>query len=327
MTSQGFRSILVRLREEKVAEEVVALAGGVGAARFLEGLAAVFPPERLVVIGNTADDLELHGLHISPDLDTVAYTLAGLADPLQGWGLAGDAFECLNSLGRYTEAWFRLGDRDLATHLYRTGLLRQGVPLSEVTRRISCALGVRARLLPMTDDRFRTRVQTAAGTLDFQVYFVQRRAEDTVRGIIFDGVEQARPAPGVLEAIGCATAVILCPSNPLISIGPILAVPGIRQALRETPARVAAVSPIVGGRALKGPTDRMMRDLGLEASARQVAELYRDFIDIFVLDCEDEAEASGIQALGMKTVVTNTVMKGRAEKEALARATLEALGL
>ena len=208
-----------------MAEEVVALAGGVGAARFLEGLAGVFPPDRLVIIGNTADDLELHGLHISPDLDTVAYTLAGLADPLQGWGVAADTFECLSTLARYTDAWFRLGDRDLATHLYRTGLLRQGVPLSEVTRRISCALGVRARLLPMTDDRFRTRIQTPAGTVDFQVYFVQRRAEDKVRGILFEGVEQARPAPGVLEAIGGAAAVIVCPSNPLISIGPILAVP------------------------------------------------------------------------------------------------------
>ncbi len=312
-----------------MAGEIVALAGGVGAARFLEGLVAVAAPERLVIVGNTGDDLELHGLRISPDLDTVAYTLAGMADAAQGWGLAGDTFQCLAALERFTsETWFRLGDRDLATHLFRTDLLRRGLPLSEVTHRIARALGVRARLLlPMTDDRLRTRVQTDAGPLDFQVYFVQRRAVDRVRGVLFDGAEQARPAPGVLESIRAAAGVIVCPSNPLISIGPILAVPGIRQALRETGARIAAISPIVGGRALKGPADRMMRGVGLDASARQVAELYCDFADVFILDRADQAEAPRVEALGIKSVVTDTIMKGRAEKMALAKVTLEALGL
>jgi LPPG:FO 2-phospho-L-lactate transferase len=224
-----------------------------------------------------------------------------------------------------SETWFGLGDRDLATHLLRTELLRGGLPLSEATRRITEALGVRARLLPATDQRCRTRIQTDTGLLDFQVYFVQRKAEDRVLGIIFDGAEQARPAPGVLEAIHGASAVIVCPSNPLISIGPILAVPGVRRALGETRARVAAVSPIVGGRAIKGPADRMMRSLGLRPSAAQVAELYRDFIDVFVLDQVDEPEARGIEELGIKAVSTDTIMKDRQAKVSLALATLRAL--
>lgn len=306
--------------------KIVVLAGGVGAARFLQGLASLVEPDRLVIIGNTGDDLELHGLHISPDLDTVAYTLACLADNDQGWGLAGDTFECLGALERFShDTWFRLGDRDLATHLFRTSLLRQGLSLSEATRWICCGLKVEARLLPMSDDRVRTRIKTPDDTLDFQVYFVQRQAQDEVRAISFEGAESAGPAPGVLESIKAAEAVIVSPSNPLISIGPILAVPGIRQALRDTPARIAAISPIVGGRALKGPADRMMRGVGLEASARQVAELYRDFCDVFILDHADGAGAAEIEALGMKSVVTNTIMKGEAEKAALARVTLEAL--
>lgn len=311
-----------------MAGEIVALAGGVGAARFLQGLAAVVPPERLVIIGNTADDLELHGLHISPDLDTVAYTLAGMADGTRGWGVAGDTFACLNALKRYTrDTWFHLGDRDLATHLFRTSLLRRGLPLSEVTHQICQALGVRARrLLPMTDDCLRTRVQTDAGLLDFQVYFVERQARDNVRDIVFEGAERARPAPGLLESIRAAAAVIVCPSNPLISIGPILAVPGIRQALRQTKACVAAISPIVGGQAVKGPADRMMRGLGLAVSARQVAELYRDFTGVFILDRADEEQSVDIETVGMKAVVTDTIMKGWQERVALAKVTLEALG-
>ena len=312
-----------------MAGEIVALAGGVGAARFLQGLAAVAPPERLVIIGNTGDDLELHGLHISPDLDTVAYTLAGMADETRGWGVGGDTFVCLNALERYTQdTWFHLGDRDLATHLFRTSLLRRGLPLSEVTHQICRALGVRARrLLPMTDDCLRTRVQTDAGLLDFQVYFVERQARDNVHGILFEGAERARPALGVLESIRAAAAVIVCPSNPLISIGPILAVPGIRQALRQTKACVAAISPIVGGRAVKGPADRMMSGLGLTASARQVAELYRDFTGVFILDRADEEQSVDIETLGMKAVVTDTIMKGWQERVALAKMTLEAMSL
>lgn len=307
-------------------QPIVALAGGVGAARFLDGLLAVTTPERVVIVGNTGDDFELHGLHISPDLDTVAYTLAGIADPDRGWGIRGDTHECLRSLGRYGRpTWFQLGDRDLATHLYRTELLRQGMGLSEVTARICERLGVPARLLPATDARLRTRVDTPEGRLDFQVYFVERRTEPEVTGVFFDGAETARPAPGVLEAIAAASSVILCPSNPLISIGPILSVPGIREALRTTPARVAAVSPIIGGKALKGPADRMMHGMGLDPSAVTVAHLYRDILDVFVMDDADRACAPAVEALGMRAVVTQTVMRDAAARRALAATTLEAL--
>lgn len=309
------------------AKRIVALAGGVGAARFLTGLVRVIAPQKLLVIGNTGDDAEIHGLDISPDLDTLVYTLAGLADPVRGWGLEGDTFRCLQALGRLgAETWFQLGDRDLATHLYRTERLRQGATLTEVTGEIAGALGVRARVVPMSDQPVRTRVETRRGSLDFQTYFVRRRARDAVLGVRLAGVEEARPAPGVLEAVAEARAVVVCPSNPILSIGPILAVPGIREALRNTRAPVAAISPIVGGRALKGPAARMMRSMGLRPSALQVAELYRDFLDVFVLDRLDESLAPRIEALGMRAVVTNTIMTGLAEKKALARVVVQALG-
>ena len=310
-----------------VAKRIVALAGGVGAARFLAGLVRVIAPQKLLVIGNTGDDAEIHGLDISPDLDTLVYTLAGLADPVRGWGLEGDTFRCLQALGRLgAETWFQLGDRDLATHLYRTERLRQGATLTEVTGEIAGALGVRARVVPMSDQPVRTRLETRRGSLDFQTYFVRRRARDAVLSVRLAGVEEARPAPGVLEAVAEARAVVVCPSNPILSIGPILAVPGIREALRNTRAPVAAISPIVGGRALKGPAARMMRSMGLRPSALQVAELYRDFLDVFVLDRLDESLAPRIEALGMRAVVTNTIMTGLAEKKALARVVVQALG-
>ena len=309
------------------AKRIVALAGGVGAARFLAGLVRVIAPQKLLVIGNTGDDAEIHGLEISPDLDTVVYTLAGLADPVRGWGLEGDTFRCLQALGRLgAETWFQLGDRDLATHLYRTERLRQGATLTEVTGEIAGALGVRARVVPMSDQPVRTRLETRRGSLDFQTYFVRRRARDAVLSVRLAGVEEARPAPGVLEAVAEARAVVVCPSNPILSIGPILAVPGIREALRNTRAPVAAISPIVGGRALKGPAARMMRSMGLRPSALQVAELYRDFLDVFVLDRLDESLAPRIEALGMRAVVTNTIMTGLTEKKALARVVVQALG-
>jgi LPPG:FO 2-phospho-L-lactate transferase len=307
---------------------IVALAGGVGAARFLAGLVRVIAPERLVVIGNTGDDAEIHGLHIAPDLDTVTYTLAGLSDNARGWGLRGETFRCLEALGRLGgETWFQLGDCDLATHLYRTRREREGATLSEVTREIAAALGVRASILPMSDSPVRTRVETRSGALEFQTYFVRRRARDAVLGVSFAGARKARAAPGVLEAIRDASAIVICPSNPIISINPILAIPGIRNALRKTAAPVAAVSPIVGGRALKGPAARMMKSMGLRASAAQVAELYRDFVDIFVLDRADQAQASRIAALGMRAVVTNTIMSGSREKQALAKVIVKELGV
>ncbi len=308
--------------------KIVALAGGVGAARFLDGMARVVDPKRLFIIGNVGDDAEIHGLHISPDLDTVLYTLAGLAHPKQGWGIDGDTFRCLKSLERLGgETWFQLGDSDLATHLYRTDRLRGRAALSSVTAEMARALGVRAAVVPATDDRLRTIVQTRRGELAFQTYFVLRRARDFVIGLKFDGAETARPAPGVREAIRGASAVVVCPSNPFISIGPILAVRGVRAALRKTRAPVVAISPIVGGRALKGPAARMMKSMGLRPYAAGVAGLYRDFVDVFVLDRLDAREAGSVEALGMRAVVTNTVMSGMAQKRALARTVLRAAGV
>lgn len=306
-------------------QPIVVLAGGVGAARFLDGLVRVVEPGRITVIGNTGDDLELHGLSISPDLDTVCYTLAGVNDPDRGWGLAGETFHALESLGRFTDnTWFQLGDRDLATHIYRTQLIREGVSLSGATARIAAALGVGPRILPMTNEPVRTYLETSAGRLDFQTYFVKRRAADEVRAVEFVGADQARPAPEVLEAIAEAGAIIVAPSNPIISIGPILAVPGIRPALRAAQAPVVAVSPIVAGQALKGPTGRMMRGLGMEVSARRVAELYKDFLRAFVLDDLDRGLADAIGRMGIRVTIAQTVMRDTASKCELARAALEA---
>jgi LPPG:FO 2-phospho-L-lactate transferase len=307
---------------------IVALAGGVGAARFLDGLARIVPPRQLFVIGNVADDAEIHGLHISPDLDTVMYTLAGIANREQGWGLERETFHCLDTLARLGgDTWFRLGDRDLATHLYRTDRLRAGATLTNVTRELCAALAVDAQIVPATDSRLRTIVRTARGRLKFQEYFVHRRALDVVRAVDFEGARKARPAPGVLDAISKASAVILCPSNPFISIGPILAVPGIRRALRETRARVAAISPIVAGQALKGPAARMMKSMGYGASATAVAGLYKDFVDVFVLDRADARLAPAVAKLGMRAIVTNTIMSGAGRRKALARVVLRALEL
>jgi len=308
--------------------KVVALAGGVGAARFLDGLTRVIEPERVLIIGNTADDAEIHGLHISPDLDTVTYTLAGLANPRHGWGIRGDSFRCLEALGRLgADAWFQLGDLDLATHLYRTGRLRQGATLSAVTAEITAALKVRSTLVPMSNERVRTRICTPSGELEFQTYFVKRRARDRVTAVRYEGASGAAPAPGVLEAIANADAVILCPSNPFLSVGPILAVPGIREALQRIRGRVAANSPIVGGRALKGPAARMMKSMCLRASAAVVAKLYQDVAGVFVLDEVDRKQALQVEALEMRAVVTNTIMRGLRERKALARVVARELGI
>lgn len=307
---------------------VVALAGGVGAARFLDGFSRVIAPERVFVIGNTADDAEIHGLHISPDLDTVTYTLAGLANPQTGWGLRGDSFRCLEALRRLgADTWFQLGDVDLATHLYRTERLGQGATLSEVTAEIARALEVRSTLVPMSNERVRTRICTSSGELEFQTYFVKRRARDRVLAIRFEGASEASPAPGVLEAIARAQAIILCPSNPFISIGPILEIPGVREALRRRREHVAAISPIVGGRALKGPAAKMMKSMNLKPSAAEVAKLYADFVGTFVLDEVDRRKASQVEALGMRAVVTDTIMRGLRERKALARVVMRELGI
>ena len=305
---------------------IVVLAGGIGAARFLEGLAAVMPPEQITVIANTGDDDEFHGLHVSPDVDTVLYTLAGVVDRERGWGIAGDTFTCLDSLSSLgLETWFRLGDRDLATHLARTERLRNGVALSAAIEELRRALGVSSRILPMSDDPARTRLRTTAGMLRFQEYFVKLRQEPAVLEADFSEAARSRPAPGILEAIAECDGVIVAPSNPILSIGPILAVPGIRNALRAAPARVAAVSPIVGGRALKGPAARNLASLGLGASAAAVAEIYKDFLDVFVLDHEDIALRQEVERKEMSAVVTQTVMSSSETRRALARTVLEAL--
>ncbi len=307
---------------------VVALAGGVGAARFLDGLTRVIAPERVYIIGNTADDAEIHGLHISPDLDTVTYTLAGLANPQHGWGIRGDTFRCLTALGRLgADTWFQLGDLDLAAHLYRTERLRQGATLTAVTSELTRALKVRSTLVPMSDQRVRTRICTPAGELEFQTYFVKRGARDRVTGMHFEGAADASPAPGLLRAIADAEGIILCPSNPFISIGPILAIPGIRAALRRRRDKVAAVSPIVGGHALKGPAARMMKSICRRVSAVEVAKLYQDFVGVFVLDNMDRKQADQTKALHMRPVVTNTIMRGLGERKALARVVAGELGI
>ncbi len=303
---------------------LVALAGGVGASKLLLGLCRVMAPGDLTVIVNTGDDIELHGLEISPDLDIVTYTLAGAVNPETGWGIRDDTFCLLRALERYGgETWFHLGDADLATHVHRTALLRSGKPLSQAADSIRRAWGVEARILPMTDQPVRTTIVSDRGILHFQEYLVKLRAEPVVKEIAFEGIGEARPAPGVLESLAEADAIVICPSNPLISSGPILAVPGVRQALEARAAKVVAVCPIVGGRSLKGPSDRMLTQLGMEASARGVARLYAGLVATFVIDAEDEGQKPEIERWGMKVEVTSTVMRTLEDKERLARQILE----
>ncbi len=300
--------------------KIVALAGGVGGAKLADGLYQVVPPDTLTIIGNTADDLELFGLHISPDLDTVMYTLAGLANPATGWGVVDDTFTTLAMLERYgEEPWFRLGDADFATHLKRTIGLRGGQPLTAVTAALTAPLGIRARLLPMCDEPVATEVETPEGWRDFQDYFVRRRHEDRVTDVRFAGIADARITPEVREALTTADAVIFCPSNPLVSIGPILAVPGLRDALIASPATKIAVSPIIGGKALKGPADRMLAERGMEVSAYGVATGYVGLLDAMTIDTLDQSDAPRIEALGMAVQVTQTVMQNSADRQQLAR--------
>lgn len=307
---------------------MVVLAGGVGAARFLAGLHAVAPDAQLTVIGNTGDDFTVHGLHISPDLDTVAYSLAGLGDWERGWGLRGEtwaAAEQFRLLG--DDTWFQLGDRDLATHVWRTEQLRRGRPLSEVTRRLTQQLGLSFSLLPMTDQSVVTRVLTADGQdLHIQEYLVRDACQPQIRTIEYRGIERAQPAPGVLEAIRQADLVIIAPSNPVISIGPILAVPGVRAEVSAA-AQVIAVSPIVGGQAVKGPAVPMLESLGAAPSAAGVAGLYADLISVLVMDQVDEGIAPDVAALGVRPHLCDTLMVDQRARERLAEAVLEAASM
>lgn len=307
---------------------IVVLAGGVGAARFLQGVCASLPVRDLAIVGNVGDDTEIAGLRICPDLDTVLYTLTGQIDEDRGWGVRGDSSRALQrarSLG--ADAWFWLGDLDIGLHMARTEWLIAGEPLSAATARLCVALGFADRLLPGTDDRLRTMIDTTDGELDFQTYYVRHAHADAVAGIRFDGAATARPAPGVLDAIRAADAIIIAPSNPLISVGPILAIPGIREALASRAAPCIAVSPIVGGAAVRGPAAEMLRALGHEVSPAGVAEIYAGIIDAMVIDDVDAASSVEVERLGVRTVVTDTIMRDTTSRRHLAEVALEAAGV
>jgi LPPG:FO 2-phospho-L-lactate transferase len=296
---------------------IVLLSGGVGGAKLAEGLAAL--TGRLVIIGNTGDDLEWYGLRVCPDLDIVMYTLAGLVDRERGWGLTGDTFHALEMLGRYGEpGWFRLGDRDLATALLRTRWLEAGIPLTDVTGRLCRALGIEARLLPMCNDPVRTVIVTSDGELPFQEYFVARAARDEVHGIRLAGVETARLSGEVSHALDTADLIVFAPSNPFVSLGPILSVLGMRDAIRRSRAPKIGVSPLIQGRAVKGPAEAMMRSLGHRPDAVGVAIMYQDLLDMFVIDTLDAGLAPEIQALGLDVEVRETLMTDAHAKRALA---------
>lgn len=304
---------------------ITALAGGVGGAKMAHGLAQAAEPGTLRVVVNTADDFDLYGLRICPDLDTVLYTLGGIANPETGWGIAGDSYATLEAMKRYgEEPWFLLGDQDFATHILRTERLARGMTLTSVMADLAVGLGVHGAILPMTDDRVATIIETPEGELPFQDYFVRRKQQDIVTGVRFEGIEDARPTAAVLDAIERADLIVICPSNPIVSIGPILALPGIRQALRATAAPVVGVSPIIAGKALKGPADRMLGSLGHESSALGVARVYGDILDGFVIDQQDREQAGAIEAeTGVRVLAAQTVMGDAADRARLARDVVE----
>jgi LPPG:FO 2-phospho-L-lactate transferase len=307
---------------------IVALAGGVGGSKLADGLYHRLAPDELCVVVNTGDDFKLYGLYISPDADTVLYTLAGLANPETGWGVAGDTFETLRALARYGEqTWFQLGDRDFSTHILRTERLASGWKLTRVLASFTDALQVQARILPMSDDPIATFVHTTAGELAFQDYFVRRQHADDVLGVRFAGVENATMSEEVREAITSAETIILCPSNPVVSIGPILAVPGMRDLLRRSQAPIIAVSPLVSGQALRGPADRMLAGLGQVPSAATIAELYSDFLDGMVIDRQDSMESERIEALSVRVLTTDIIMRETPDRERLAGEVLEFAGI
>lgn len=303
--------------------KIAALAGGVGGAKLLIGLQSV-ASRKLTAIVNTGDDAELYGVHVSPDLDIVTYWLAGTADYERGWGVQGDSFHVVDALERLgEEAWFRLGDKDFATCLARTRRLRAGMTLSEITAELAARLGIEARVMPMSDDPVRTVIETRDGrSLEFQDYFVKERNRPEVASVHFEGLEDAKPAPGLLDALADAEVVVLCPSNPFLSIAPITSLPGVEEALASHD-RVMAVSPLVQGTALKGPADRLLESLGAGSGAAAVARLYAGFCDIFVVDGSDEGERAAVEALGLDVVALPIVMRGPADSERLAEALLK----
>jgi LPPG:FO 2-phospho-L-lactate transferase len=321
------------VRYQSAVGTIAALAGGVGAARFLRGLVRAMPAEEVVVVGNTGDDEVFHGLHVSPDLDTVTYTLAGAVGPA-GWGLAEDTFRTLEAYSRYGEpTWFRLGDADLATHLYRTSRLREGATLTEVTAEIALAWDVKAKLLPMTDDRVATVIDVLPGadggepvTMAMQEWFVRERAQPPVAAVRFEGAAEAKPGPAVLDALGEADAVLLCPSNPVISIGPILALPGVRDVLQARRARVVGVSPIIRGATVKGPADRLMAAAGIEVSCAGVASIYADICATLLVDESDRDRVPDVERQGVRAAVAPILMRDADGAAALARRALDLVG-
>ncbi len=311
-------------------KKVLALSGGVGGAKLALGLDRVLPDGALTVVANTADDFEHLGLYIAPDLDTVMYTLSGINDTERGWGLAGESWQCLEALGTLgAEQWFQLGDRDLATHIHRTAMLRDGARLSQATEKLCSALGLVTRLLPMSDHPVRTLVDCRDGEFPFQHYFVREQCRPEVRGFRFEGQDQATPQPEFMALLAdpALALIVICPSNPFVSVDPILGLPGVRAALQASAAPVYAVSPIVGDRALKGPAAKMMAELGLPVSAASVAQHYRGLVDTFVLDESDATLAHSMEEPGMRLMTAPTVMKTLADREQLARALLDDVGL
>jgi LPPG:FO 2-phospho-L-lactate transferase len=304
---------------------ITVLTGGTGGAKFVDGLRQIVRPEDLTIIVNTGDDLLWWGLYVSPDVDSIIYMLAGKLSQERGWGVKGDTFFCLNAMGQMGQpTWFNTGDRDLAMHILRSKLLSDGKTLSEATTEIAAQLGITTRVLPMSDSRVETRVMTPIGELSFEEYFVQRWYQDPVESVRFAGATDAEPAPGVIEAIRSADLVLLAPSNPVTSIAPILAVPGVRQALRESRARIAAVSPIVRGAAVSGPAGILLAAQGFDVSISGVADFYRDFLDLLIVDVQDEMSAEALRATGMRVHCTPTIMRRNVDRIALAERVLNA---
>jgi len=305
---------------------ITVLTGGTGGAKFVDGLRQVVPPEQLTIIVNTGDDLLWWGLYVSPDIDSITYVLSGLLSRERGWGVKGDTFYCLQAMGQLGQPiWFHTGDRDLAVHVLRSKLLAEGKTLSEVTTEISDQLGVKSRILPMSDSRVETRVGTPVGELSFEEYFVQRWYQDPVESIRFAGAADAEPAPGVIDAILEADIVLVAPSNPVTSIGPILAVPGIKDALQKSNARVAAISPIIAGEAVAGPAGILMASQGLEVSVAGVAHAYHDFLDMLVIDVRDSESEKALRQSGLRVHVTKTLMRTPEDKAELATSVLSAV--
>jgi len=302
---------------------ITVLSGGTGGAKFVDGLHRVMPPQELTIIVNTGDDFEWWGMHISPDLDSITYVLSDLLSKDRGWGVEGDTFQCLEAMRRLGQpAWFQIGDKDLATHLLRTQLLQSGKTLSTATLEITRELRIEAAVLPMSDSRVETRVTTPEAEISFQDYFVKRRYQDRVISVRFVGAEEAKPASGVIEAILKADTVLFAPSNPITSIGPILAVPGIRDALKQTEARVAAISPIVGDAPVSGPAGALMAAQGLPVSIGGVAQAYEDLLDVLIVDAQDEVSAGSLRRSGLEVHCMNTIMKTLDDRDELARAVL-----